>query len=156
MSLVHGKELALGIGADNPLLSKDPNLFSIGADVLPGKSPADVEKAIDQEVERLQKELVGERELAKAKNQLEAGFIFGQDSLFYQAMVLAHHEIARGWRTIGDYLPAIRKVSAEDVQRVAQRYLKPDNRTVAILIPTPSEKPVPMPAGAPLKERVVR
>ena len=156
MSLVHGKELALGIGADNPLLSKDPNLLSIGADVLPGKSPADVEKAIDQEVERLQKELVGERELAKAKNQLEAGFIFGQDSLFYQAMVLAHHEIARGWRTIDDYLPAIRKVSAEDVQRVAQRYLKPDNRTVAILIPTPSEKPVPMPAGAPLKERVVR
>jgi zinc protease len=124
--------------------------------VLPGKSPADAENAVDQEIGRLQKEPVGQRELAKVKNQLEAGFIFGQDSLFYQAMVLAQHEIARGWRTVEDYVPAIRKVSAEDVQRVAQRYLTPDNRTVAILIPTPSEKPVPLPVGATLKERVIR
>ena len=66
--------------------------------LLPGKEVAEVEKAFDQEVERLQREPVGEKELEKAKNQLEASFIFGQDSLFYQAMLLARHEIAFSWR----------------------------------------------------------
>lgn len=140
MSLVRKKKLALGIGVDHSLLSKDPGLFSIGADVLPDKSVADVEKAIDEEIELLQREPVGERELQKAKNQLEAGFIFHQDSLFSQAMRLARYEMVLGWRAIDGYLPAIRKVSAEDVQRVAKRYLTPDNRTVALLAPLPPTK----------------
>jgi zinc protease len=140
MSLVRKKKLALGIGAGHSLLSKDPGLFFIGADVLPDKSVADVEKAINEEIELLQREPVGERELQKAKNQLEAGFIFHQDSLFSQAMRLARYEMVLGWRAIDGYLPAIRKVSAEDVQRVAKRYLTPDNRTVALLAPLPPTK----------------
>ena len=140
MSLVRKKKLALGVGVDHPLLSKDPGLFSISADVLPDKNVTDVEKAIDEEMERLQREPVGERELQKAKNQLQAGFIFHQDSLFSQAMQLARYEMVVGWRGIDGYLPAIRKVSAEDVQRVAKRYLTPDNRTVAVLAPLPPAK----------------
>jgi zinc protease len=96
-----------------------------------------VEKALDQEVERLQKELVGERELGKVKNQLEAAFVYGQDSIFYQGMLLARREIASSWRAIDDYIPSIREVSPADIQRVAERYLTPDNRTVGILLPLP-------------------
>jgi predicted Zn-dependent peptidase len=35
-----------------------------------------------------------------------------------------------------DYLQGIRKVTREDVRRVAQLYLVPDRRTVGTLIPT--------------------
>jgi zinc protease len=117
---------------------------------------AEVEKALDQEVERLQKEPVGKQELEKAIHQLEASFIFAQDSLFYQAMLLARHEIALSWKTIDDYLPSIRKVSPEDIQRVAKKYLIPDNRTVGILVPLPSKEGKPAPAGGRVEERVVR
>jgi zinc protease len=137
MSLVRSKKVALGVGVNYPLLSKDPGLFSISADVLPDKSAADVERAIDEEIERLQTEPVEERELQKAKNKLEAGFVFHQDSLFSQAMQLARYEMAASWRDIDGYLPAIRKISAEDIQRVAKRYLTPDNKTVAVLVPLP-------------------
>jgi zinc protease len=102
---------------------------------------------LDQEVERLQKEPVGNGELEKAKNQLEASFIFGQDSIFSQAMVLARHEIALGWRSMEDYLPSIRRVTKEDIQRVAARYLTQDNRTVGILIPLPPKEKKPVPEG---------
>jgi zinc protease len=88
--------------------------------LLPGKEVVEVEKAFDQEIERLQKELVGKQELEKVMNQIEASFIFGQDSLFYQAMLLARQEIALTWRAIDDYLPSIRKVTPEDIQRVAK------------------------------------
>jgi zinc protease len=155
-SLVQEKQLALSADADHSLLSRDPGLFYLSADPLPGKEPADVEKALDQEVERLQRELVGERELQKAKNQLEASFVYSQDSLFYQAMLLAQHEIALSWRTIDNYLPSIRKVSPGDIQRVTRKYLIPDNRTVGILIPLPPKEGKPLPGGPAIKEQMIR
>jgi zinc protease len=155
-SLVREKRLVLSADADHSLLSRDPSLFYLSADLLPGKDMAEVEKALDKEIERLQREPVGERELEKAKNQLEATFVYGQDSIFYQAMLLAQHEITLNWRAIDDYIPSIRKVSAEDIQRVTKRYLIPDNRTVGILVPLPPKEGMPVPAESSIKERMVR
>ncbi len=155
-SLVREKRLVLSADADHSLLSRDPSLFYISADLLPGKDMAEVEKALDKEIERLQREPVGERELEKAKNQLEATFVYGQDSIFYQAMLLAQHEITLNWRAIDDYIPSIRKVSAEDIQRVTKRYLIPDNRTVGILVPLPPQEGKPASAESSIKERMVR
>jgi len=155
-NLVREKRLVLSADAEHSLLSRDPSLFYISADLLPGKEVAEVEKALDQELERLQKEPVGEKELEKAKNQLEAAFIYGQDSLYYQAMLLAQHEISLDWRAIDRYLPSIRKVSAEDIQRVAKRYLVPDNRTIGILVPQPPKETKPMPSVPSIKERMIR
>ena len=155
-SLVREKRLVLSADADHSLLSRDPSLFYISADPLPGREVAAVEKALDQEVERLQKEPVGGRELEKAKNQLEASFVFGQDSIFYQAMLLAQHEISFDWRAIDNYLPGIHKVSPDDIQRVAKKYLIPDNRTVGVLIPLPPKEGKPMPPGPTIKEQMIR
>jgi zinc protease len=139
-SLVRNQRLVLSADADYSLLSKDPGLFYLSADPLPGKETTDVERALDQELEKLQKEKVTERELEKVRNQMEASFIYSQDSIFAQAMLLARYEIAESWRLIDNYLPSIRKVTADDVQRVANRYLVPDNRTVGILIPLPPKE----------------
>ncbi len=155
-SLVREKRLVLDADAEHSLLSRDPGLFYLSAQPLPGKEVGEVEKALDQEVERLQKEWVGEPELAKAKNQLEASFIYGQDSLFFQAMLLAQHEIVLNWEAIDDYLPSIRKVTAGDIQRVARQYLTPDNRTAGVLIPLPPKEETLPPVGSSVKERIVR
>jgi zinc protease len=155
-SLVREKRLVLSADADHSLVSHDPSLFTLSADLLPGKEGSEVEKAFDQEIERLQREPVREQELKKVKNQLEASFIFGQDSIFNQAMLLARHEIAISWKAIDDYLPFIRKVTPEDIQRVAKKYLISDNRTVGILIPLPPKEGKPLPEGTSIKEKIVR
>jgi zinc protease len=155
-SLVREKRLVLSADADHSLISRDPSLFYLSADLLPNKDVAEVEKALDQEIERLKKEPVEERELEKVKNQLEAAFIFGQDSIFNQAMLLAQHEIALSWKAIDDYIPSIRKVTPEDIQRVAKQYLIPDNRTAGILIPLPPKEGKPVTSGPAVKERIVR
>jgi zinc protease len=154
--LVLDKQLAFNIDADNPLLSKDPSLFYLSADLQPGKRVADAEKALDEEIDKLQREHVGEKELEKAKNQIEASFIYGQDSLFYQAMLLAQYEITLNWRAIDDYLPHIRKVTQEDIMRVAKQYLIKDNRTVGILVPLPREEGTSAPQGVSRKASTVR
>ena len=146
--LVIEQRLVLDVSAENPLLSVDPGLFTIAAQVLPGKDPRKVEQALEREMGELKEKPVGERELAKAKNQIEADFVFAQDSNFYQAMLLARFEFLGDWRGLGQYLPAIRRVTAEDVQRVAREYLVDDRRTVAVLIPTGAPK-TPVAAAAP-------
>jgi zinc protease len=154
--LVYEKELVLAIDAENSLLSRDPGLFYLSAELLPGKEVAEVEKALDEEIERIQNEEVSERELEKVKNQLEASFVYGQDSLFLQAMLIAQYEIAFNWRAIDNYLPSIRKVTPQDIVRVAKQYLIPDNRTIGILEPLAQRKGRPIPQGVSVPGRMVR
>ncbi len=155
-SLVQEKQLALSVDADNSLLSKDPSLFTLSAQPLPEKDVAEVEKALNEEIERLRKEPVDQRELETAKNQLEAAFVYSQASLFYQGMLLAQHEIALDWRSVDDYLPSIRKVTPEDIHRVVNLYLMPDNRTVGRLIPLPPKEGRPVPTESPASGRMIR
>ena len=135
--LVYRQRLAREAGASYDYTSIDPGLFTAYAQPLPGQSEAAVEAALTRELERAAAEPPTAHELEKAKNGIEADFIFGQDSLFYQAMLLGEYEVASGWRRIDEYLPAVRAVTAADVLRVAQTYLRPTNRTTAVLIPDP-------------------
>ena len=139
-SLVYEKQLALFAGGGYDRESIDPNLFPLYASVMPGKTPEEVERALTAEIERVKSDPVPDRELEKAKNQIEAGFLLGQDSVFNLARQLAEYEIVAGWRAWEAYLPGIRAVKAEDLQRVAKAYLTPDNRTVAVLVPTKTQK----------------
>ena len=156
VDLVKERELAMDVDTDNPLLSVDPGLFTVSAAVFPGKSASDTEKALEDQLERLRREPVSENELDKAKTQLEASFVFQQDSFFSKGLLLARYEIAQGWRAADDYVPSIRKVTAEDVLRVAKSTLTPDKRTIGILNPIPTEPGKTPPSGSPLKENVIR
>jgi zinc protease len=133
--LVVEKHLAVSVSAHNPFFSKDPDLFLLSAQPMPEIDPARLERALLDIVDGLSEGAVDERELDKAKNQLETSFLYRQDSLFYQGMLLARYEIASEWESIRSYVPSIRKVGAEDVQRVAERYFTNKNRTVGILYP---------------------
>jgi zinc protease len=134
-SLIYEKQLALYAGGEYDNVSKDPNLFIAYAGVMPGKTTEEVEKALYAEIGRLKTEPVTDEELQKAKNQIEAHFIMGQDSIFYQAMLLGQFETVADWKLLEKYVGAIRAVTREDVMRVAKEYFSEDNRTVGILIP---------------------
>jgi zinc protease len=135
--LVYKKRLAREAGANYDLTSADPGLFYVFGQPLPGKRVAQVEEELLAHVARMQRQLVGARELTKAKNGLEADTVVSQDSLFYQAMLLGQYEIAGDWRWIDNYLPGIRAVTADDLQRVASFYLTEENRSIATLQPLP-------------------
>ena len=155
--LVREEKIALSADAGNPLLSYDPDMFMLSAECLPGRTAQHAEKALNEEIARLQNEPVGERELTKIKNGIEAGFVFSQDSLFSQAMLLARYEMALNWRALDNYLPEIRKVTPEDIMRVAKKYFTPETRTVAVLEPLPiSPEKASALTDAPLKQGPIR
>jgi zinc protease len=139
-TLVYEQKVALGISADYSGLNKDPYLFYLTATASPGKEIKDVEDALSAEIEKLKKELPSEREVQKAKNQIEASFIMEQDSIYMQAMKYGMFEMLGGWRLVDTYLEGIRKVTPQDVVKVAYKYFNDENRTVGILIPTKEVK----------------
>jgi zinc protease len=138
--LVQEARVALDVGGDYSPLGLEPGLLTLYATALPGKSAGELEAALRAEVERLRTGLVEEDELARAQNQIEAGFVFGQDSAHARAATLARYELAGGWRLEQRYLPAIRAVTREDVRRAAERHLVDARRTTAVLVPTPASR----------------
>ena len=139
--LVYQKRLVRGVDADYSAVSIDPMGLSIHAQLLPGIEPPTVGREIDRLLEKAKSELISERELQKAKNQIEAAFIFAQDSIFGQAMKIGYYEAVGGWRQMNEYLDGIKKVSREDIQRVARQYLSADRRTLGTLIPIKENSP---------------
>lgn len=139
-SLIDERQIALSAGAGYSSIQKYPFLFYLYGTPLPDKTIDEVEKALYEEVEKIKKQAPTEREVQKAKNQIEAEFIMGQDSIFFQAEILAIFEMIGDWRLKDKYLKGIKKVAPEEVQRVANKYLIEDKRTVGILIPIKSRK----------------
>jgi zinc protease len=140
--LVYEHELALSVGVYYSRVSADPDLFSVFCTLAPAKTVEEVEAALFGEIEQLKTDLVSARELQKAKNQIEASFMFSKDSIFSLAHQLASHEMVAGWRALNAYLPGIRAVTREDIQRVARKYFTAENRTVGIVIPRPKQERV--------------
>jgi zinc protease len=139
-SVVYDKKLAIGASADYSGSLKDPYLFLVEATAAPVKNIKDVENALYAEIEKIKKELPSEREVQKAKNQIEAAFLIGQDSINFQAEITGMFEMLGSWELKEQYLENIRKITPEDVSRAAKKYLHEDNRTVGILIPTKKSK----------------
>lgn len=138
--LVYRDRLALEVGADYDLDTTDAFVFLLYGQPLPGKTVARLEAATEAEVRRLQKELVGPRELRKAKNQVGAGFYMSLDSLFFRGMILGKLATVARWTLLKDFIARIQQVTAADLRRVAARYLVPNNRTVGILVPVKTGK----------------
>ena len=133
--LVYEKRMVLGAGGDYSYFSLDPSLFWFYAAPLPGQAPEAVEQALLAEIERLKQEVVPEEELARARNQIEASFVWQQDSVFSRASALGRFEMLGSWRLFDDYLPRLRAVTAADLQRVARTYFALDRKNVSILLP---------------------
>ncbi len=106
--------------------------FYLSGVAKPGSTPEDVEQSLYREIERIQKEKVGERELQKVKNQFAADTFRRLENRFYLMLQILLSESNLGWQNFNEYPKKIAAVSAEDVQRVANVYFKPEKRAVAL------------------------
>jgi len=135
-SMVYDQKIALDVSADYSGFNKDPYLFFFSATAAPGSDINEVEKALYIQIEKIITDFPSEREIQKAKNQIESSFIMGQDSIYLQAMKYGIFEMLGDWRFIEKYLEGIRGVKADDIVRVARKYFTDYRRTTGILIPT--------------------
>jgi len=133
--LVDKDKLAVMVQAI-PLSMEDPCLF-IGFSIANfGKTPREVEDVMQQEIDRVQKEMITETELTKIKNQRETEFVQKNSTVQGKAMQLADYYLFFGdTNLINTEIQKYAAVTREDMQRVAQQYLKNTNRTVLYYVP---------------------
>jgi predicted Zn-dependent peptidase len=134
--LVKKEKLAVSIETGNGLPgARYPNLFAIFATPRSLHTAHELEKAIYQELERLKKEEVSEKELTKIKNHLKANRIYRLQSNSGIAFELAYNQtVANDWRYMERHIEVIEKITPQDIVRVAREYFKEENRTVAELV----------------------
>jgi zinc protease len=135
-SLVKTRQIAVNVSAGYDPVSRGPGLFLIDATPAPGKSVAALEKAIHDEVVRIQRDGISEAELARVKAQVIAADVYQRDSLFYQAMQLGEY-VTAGLppEALARRVDKLRAVTAQSVQAAAKQWLQDDRLSVAELDP---------------------
>jgi zinc protease len=102
----------------------------------PGHTPDEGQMSLLEEVERLKSEPVSAAELEKAKNQTIAGLVFGRQTVQQKADAIGHARVILGdVDLVNSQLARYQKVTAEDIQRVAKKYLIEQNRTEVRMLP---------------------
>ncbi len=127
--------------ASVPFALENPGLFiTFGLCNVGGKAE-DLETAIDNEIEKVKKDLVSETEFQKVKNQIESSFITRYSTVAGIGESLANYSVYFGDpNLINTEIQRFMKVTREDLKRVANKYLTKENRVVLYYLPKSMEK----------------
>lgn len=126
----------LAISIDGSLLPTiDPFIYRLSAVARSGQTAGEVEAAMEAELTRLIEHPITQQELEKAIKQTKAQFAYSSESVTGQALWLGFSEIFADYTWFESYIDNLSAVTVEDVQRVAQTYLQPSNRSVGWYVP---------------------
>ncbi|MFN8562497.1 MAG: pitrilysin family protein [Anaerolineae bacterium] len=114
----------------------DPFLYTIDIVVRDGKTPEEVEAALNREIERLRSGDITEAELNRVKKQARALFAYSTERVTMQAFWLAFTENVGGYQWFENYVANLEAVTLDEVKEAAAHYLRPQNRTVGYFIPS--------------------
>lgn len=122
----------------------DPGLFFTYIGVNVGRDLEEAEQTLFSVIDSLAVNGPSERELQKAKNQIEADLIFGLQTNQGKARYIGESEMkyVNGYKQAFEQVERARLVTADDVKRVISKYFVPLNRTTLILVPDNEAKPV--------------
>ena len=103
---------------------------------LTGENYPNIVEEVAADLYALRDTLIPEQELAKARKQKEAELVFGQETVQSQADSLANSYISTGDPLFDfTYVKNLQKVTAEDIQRVARKYLVPERFNKVVIAP---------------------
>jgi predicted Zn-dependent peptidase len=133
--LIDKDQIALDVGITlGPAF--DATILKLSVQPKQGVDPAKCEAAVYEELDKIKKVSISDQELEKAKNIRLVEFYQQMRTINGRANTIGTYEVFFGdYRKLFDAAKNYATVSKEDVQRVAQKYFGPNNRTVATLIP---------------------
>ncbi len=139
-NLVRGAEIASHVSASYSSAAMLTTLFYFSAVPREGQDLSTLEAAIVAEIEALKREPPSAEEIERIKTRVVADSVFERDSMQHQAIIIGSLEsVGLDWRLKDDYVQKIEAVTSEQVRAVAEKYLRPEELTVAYLLPEAGE-----------------
>jgi zinc protease len=117
----------------------DPFVYTISMTIHPRRVPEEALSVLDEEIRRVQDEMVREDEVARAIKQARAIFAYGSENITNQGFWMGYAEMFADYNWFITYLDNLAAVTPAAVQRVAQEYLQPRARVVGTYIPLDGE-----------------
>lgn len=128
------KQLAFSIGAANASY-KDDGRFFIQSNFTPDNLEK-LENAIFEQVKFVQKNGVSQADLDKAKNMIERDTHYSRESISNIASELGYtYVLTDGLKYYDEYLNNIKKVTPDEVKKVANKYLDENKSAISIVMP---------------------
>ena len=126
--MVDKDKVALQVLAFNQA-NQDYGTYTMGA-IIKGEPNWDILKTtMDEEIKKLQTELISEKEYQKLQNQFETNYVQANSSVEGIASSLATYHMLQGdANRINKQLDIYRTITKEDIKRVASTYLNPNQR----------------------------
>lgn len=114
----------------------DPDLFTIYAVAGDSISAPDLEKAILEQIDKIIKDGITDKELQKVKNQKLMELYHSLETINGKAESLGTYEVFFGdYKKVFEAPSLYEKVTTDDIKRVAKKYFTERNRTVGYLLP---------------------
>jgi predicted Zn-dependent peptidase len=133
--IVDNQELAVAAGSF-PLALEDAGVFISFGIMNMGKTPEELQAAMDAEIERVKNEPIDDKEFQKLRNQIENSFVSSNSTVRGIAESLADYHVYFGdANLINNEIDRYMAVTKEDLQRVAKKYLDPNNRVQLVYLP---------------------
>ena len=138
--LIREKKLASYADSGFSMFSRKDPLFLIDVNPMVGRKISDIEIEIELIIQELKSKLVTQKELDRIKAQVLASEVYQQDSIDYQARILGMVKTSVGdTRIIKKYTTNINSVTADQVRKVAKKYLVSNLKTSVKVNDTPTK-----------------
>ncbi len=151
-ALVKTKKAASVSGAVYAL--HDPGVMRVIAQVAAGNEPQDVLDEMVAIIEAIGVDGVTEQEVERAKLHWLKEWELSMADSARVAVQLSEWAAQGDWRLMFLYRDRLEQVTTESVQRVAAKYLQPNNRTVGLFLPTNEAQRIKVPATPDLAEMI--
>lgn len=134
--IVDDKNMALQIGAFT-YSNEDYGMYIIYSLPLGENSTASILKEIDDEIVKLQTELISEKDYQKLQNIIDNQFVNNNANLEGLAENLAKYYLLYGdVNLINTEIDLFHSITREEIREVARRYLNPNQRLLLDYVPT--------------------
>lgn len=133
---------------------RDPGVFNVDAEVGREQPLEEIRDQLLALVESVGTDGVTEHEVERAKRQILKARELGATNTSQLAVSLSEWAAQGDWRLYFIHRDRIEKVTAEDVQRVAGKYLVRNNRTVGMYVPTDKSERIAIPSTPDIAELV--
>jgi len=139
-AIVDEQQKALAVGAF-AIPNEDPGVAMMYGIANAGIKPEDLEKAMEDEVDKVINNYVSDEEYQKLRNQAENDFISQNQKVAGVVENLATYYTFMGnANLINTELEQYNKITKDDLKRVAAKYFNKNNRLVVYYLPKSMEK----------------
>ena len=133
--MVDDKKMALQVGAIN-FSQEDYGTYILYGLPMGENSLESLISEMDEEIVKIQNELISEKDYQKLQNKFENQFVNSNSSVNGIASSLARYYMYFGdTNLINDEINIYRSITREDIQIVAKKYLNPNQRLVLEYLP---------------------